>query len=153
RAVRRGDAGDRHAERTRPDPRLPGPARGRRPALPALAVDQPEPGDRRPLSRASRTGRQGGAMTRRLVAVGVTVIVTGCGRSSEKSTSAATPVAKTTAVARRVESDDVVTRSRRPSGGRASVIWLGLDGLDWELLDRLVADGRLPNWKRLTAEG
>jgi predicted AlkP superfamily phosphohydrolase/phosphomutase len=33
------------------------------------------------------------------------------------------------------------------------VIWLGLDGLDWELLDRLAAEGRMPNWKRLAAEG
>jgi predicted AlkP superfamily phosphohydrolase/phosphomutase/Tfp pilus assembly protein PilF len=33
------------------------------------------------------------------------------------------------------------------------VIWLGLDGLDWELLDRLSAEGKMPNWKRLTAEG
>src|SRR5262249_51163959 len=29
----------------------------------------------------------------------------------------------------------------------------GLDGLDWQLLDRLGAGGRMPNWKRLTAEG
>ncbi len=33
------------------------------------------------------------------------------------------------------------------------MIWLGLDGLDWELLDRLAAEGKMPNWKRLTAEG
>jgi predicted AlkP superfamily phosphohydrolase/phosphomutase len=33
------------------------------------------------------------------------------------------------------------------------VIWLGLDGLDWELLDRLVAENRMPNWGRLVAEG
>ncbi len=28
-----------------------------------------------------------------------------------------------------------------------------MDGLDWELLDRLAAQGRMPNWKRLTADG
>ena len=33
------------------------------------------------------------------------------------------------------------------------MIWLGLDGLDWELLDRLAAEGKMPNWRRLTAEG
>ena len=33
------------------------------------------------------------------------------------------------------------------------MIWLGWDGLDWDLLDRLVAEGRMPNWKRLTAGG
>jgi predicted AlkP superfamily phosphohydrolase/phosphomutase len=48
---------------------------------------------------------------------------------------------------------DVASRNRRPAGGRAPVIWLGLDGLDWDLLDRLAAEGRMPNWKRLTAEG
>jgi predicted AlkP superfamily phosphohydrolase/phosphomutase len=33
------------------------------------------------------------------------------------------------------------------------VIWLGLDGLDWEILDRLSAEGKMPNWTRLVAEG
>ena len=33
------------------------------------------------------------------------------------------------------------------------MIWLGLDGLDWELLDRLAAEGKMPNWKRLVSEG
>jgi predicted AlkP superfamily phosphohydrolase/phosphomutase/Tfp pilus assembly protein PilF len=33
------------------------------------------------------------------------------------------------------------------------VIWLGLDGLDFELLDRLVAEGKMPNWQKLAAEG
>ena len=59
-----------------------------------------------------------------------------------------------------VEDADAATRARRaaaPGGAaRASsapVIWIGLDGLDWELLDRLVAENRMPNWKRLTAGG
>src|SRR5688500_2435171 len=52
-----------------------------------------------------------------------------------------------------VEAADVRVRERRPAGGSAPVIWLALDGLDWELLDRLSAEGKLPNWKRLTEEG
>jgi len=52
-----------------------------------------------------------------------------------------------------VEAEDAPSRARRPAGSRAPVIWLGLDGLDWDLLDRLAAEGRMPNWKRLTAEG
>ena len=52
-----------------------------------------------------------------------------------------------------VESSDAAARQRRPPGGRAPVLWIGLDGLDWELLDRLAAAGRMPNWKRLTFEG
>lgn len=51
-----------------------------------------------------------------------------------------------------IEQSDVSTRTPR-AGADPSVIWLGLDGLDWELLDRLAAEGTMPNWKRLTAEG
>jgi tetratricopeptide (TPR) repeat protein len=55
--------------------------------------------------------------------------------------------------AARVEEQDAGNRARRPPGSRAPVIWLGLDGLDFDLLDRLAAEGRLPNWKRLAGEG
>ncbi|MGH9367555.1 MAG: alkaline phosphatase family protein, partial [Thermoanaerobaculia bacterium] len=44
-------------------------------------------------------------------------------------------------------------RTPRATLGPAPVIWLGLDGLDWELLDRLAAEGKMPNWKRLVSEG
>jgi Flp pilus assembly protein TadD len=52
-----------------------------------------------------------------------------------------------------VEAEDVASRARRPAGGRHPVIWLGLDGLDFELLDRLASEGKMPNWKRLSSEG
>jgi Flp pilus assembly protein TadD len=51
-----------------------------------------------------------------------------------------------------VESADAA-RTPRPAGAAAPVIWLGLDGLDWELLDRLAGEGKMPNWKRLVSEG
>lgn len=52
-----------------------------------------------------------------------------------------------------VESSDESPRSPRAPSARPPVIWLGLDGLDFEILDRLAAEGKLPNWKRLSAEG
>jgi predicted AlkP superfamily phosphohydrolase/phosphomutase len=51
-----------------------------------------------------------------------------------------------------VEELDVPARTPEPPG-RPRVIWLGLDGLDWEVLDRLAAEGKMPNWKRLASEG
>jgi predicted AlkP superfamily phosphohydrolase/phosphomutase/Flp pilus assembly protein TadD len=52
-----------------------------------------------------------------------------------------------------VEDLDVATRAARGGGGRPAVIWIGLDGLDWEILDRLAGEGKMPNWKRLVSEG
>ena len=52
-----------------------------------------------------------------------------------------------------VEDADVPTLPPRPAGENHRVIWLALDGLDWDLLDRLSRDGRMPNWSRLAAEG
>ena len=66
----------------------------------------------------------------------------------------AAETARPAAVADRsaVEISDGARQPRAP-GGTAPVIWLGLDGLDWEILDRLVAEGQMPNWKRLVSEG
>lgn len=51
-----------------------------------------------------------------------------------------------------VEEVDAATRAvQATTSGR--VIWLGLDGLDFELLDRLVAEGKMRNWQKLAAEG
>jgi predicted AlkP superfamily phosphohydrolase/phosphomutase/Flp pilus assembly protein TadD len=68
-------------------------------------------------------------------------------RAPEKKS---TPSSSTPAPA--VEDADVPARAERTSGS-SSVIWLGLDGLDWELLDRLAGEGVMPNWKRLTEGG
>ncbi|HEY7112315.1 MAG TPA: alkaline phosphatase family protein [Thermoanaerobaculia bacterium] len=73
------------------------------------------------------------------------------GESPVTSSSASVP-APTPAPVEAVESSDG-PRTPRPAGGQPAVIWLGLDGLDWELLDRLSAEGKMPNWKRLVAEG
>lgn len=87
-------------------------------------------------------------------AFAVALAAVACGRSSERPSGspAASSPPPAPAVAT-VESSDAEVRKRREAGRRAPVIWLGLDGLDWELLDRLASEGRMPNWKRLTAEG
>jgi predicted AlkP superfamily phosphohydrolase/phosphomutase/Flp pilus assembly protein TadD len=78
-----------------------------------------------------------------------------CGRSGEapQPSAAAKPPPAPPSSAQTVDASDTASRAKRPAGGRVPVIWLGLDGLDWELLDRLAAGGRMPNWKRLAAEG
>jgi Flp pilus assembly protein TadD len=52
-----------------------------------------------------------------------------------------------------VESSDVATRAQRPNGRSAPLIWIGLDGLDPDWMDRLASEGNLPNWSRLVSEG
>jgi tetratricopeptide (TPR) repeat protein len=51
-----------------------------------------------------------------------------------------------------VEAQDSA-RAKRLPGGRRPVFWIGLDGLDFELLDRLAAEGKMPSWKKLSSEG
>ncbi|HSD72513.1 MAG TPA: alkaline phosphatase family protein [Thermoanaerobaculia bacterium] len=76
----------------------------------------------------------------------VLAVVVSCGRNEK----AAAPAVSAPPA---VEDADVATRSPRAAGSGPAVIWLGLDGLDWELLDRLASSGTMPNWKRLTDEG
>ncbi len=95
-------------------------------------------------------------VARRLLAGGAAALAlfaAACGRSPERAAGSPSVAPASPAPAPVIESTDVQTRTRRPAGGRAPVIWLALDGLDWELLDRLAGEGKLPNWKRLTGEG
>ena len=55
--------------------------------------------------------------------------------------------------ARAVEESDVGARPPISGAPRPRVIWIGLDGLDPEWMDRLSAAGKVPNWSRLVAEG
>jgi predicted AlkP superfamily phosphohydrolase/phosphomutase/Flp pilus assembly protein TadD len=83
-----------------------------------------------------------------------TLLALACGQAREKAASSPpASVARPAAAAPAVDAADLDARARRPAGGRAPVIWLGLDGLDWDLLDRLAAQGKMPNWKRLTSKG
>src|SRR5712692_295453 len=79
-----------------------------------------------------------------------------CGRAEKSAgvrpASAAAPV-EGSMESSAVEASDVATRDWRPTGSSHPVIWLGLDGLDWEILDRLSSEGKMPNWTRLVAEG
>src|SRR5579863_10286426 len=47
----------------------------------------------------------------------------------------------------------VISRGRAPAGGVKKLIFLGLDGFDPELTERLMAEGKLPNMARLKQEG
>jgi predicted AlkP superfamily phosphohydrolase/phosphomutase len=76
-----------------------------------------------------------------------------CGRQPEQAAAPAPARAAPPPRASSVETEDSATRVKRPPGGRAPVIWIGLDGLDWDLLDRLAREGKMPNWSRLVAKG
>ena len=51
-----------------------------------------------------------------------------------------------------VELSDAADRPAAAPGTRR-VIWLGLDGADWDYLEKLALAGKIPNWKRLSEEG
>jgi predicted AlkP superfamily phosphohydrolase/phosphomutase len=94
----------------------------------------------------------------RAVAAGCLALLlfaSGCGKETATSSGSPAPAgsAAATSSAPAVEEADVTTRQSRPAGDRAPVIWLGLDGLDWALLSRLSAEGKMPNWSRLVSEG
>jgi predicted AlkP superfamily phosphohydrolase/phosphomutase/tetratricopeptide (TPR) repeat protein len=69
-----------------------------------------------------------------------------CGRPAEAPVPSSQPVAA-------VEDSDVASRARRPAAASRPVLWLGLDGLDFEMIDRLASLGKMPNWKQLASEG
>ena len=92
------------------------------------------------MVRAMRTGP-------RLLALAALIIGVGLACRGEK-TAAVAPVAVAS-----VESSDTAMRTKRAPGQARPVIWIGLDGLDFELVDRLAAAGSMPNWRRLVSEG
>jgi tetratricopeptide (TPR) repeat protein len=95
----------------------------------------------------SRTAGFGSRLVQALV-IASALLAPGCAREKETPSPVAVPAAVPP-----VEAEDVASRARRAAGGGHPVLWLGLDGLDFELLDRLAAEGRMPNWKRLASEG
>ncbi|HTR01920.1 MAG TPA: alkaline phosphatase family protein [Thermoanaerobaculia bacterium] len=90
-----------------------------------------------------------GRIGRRGVAVVLCLAAAACRREPAAPNAPPKAAAKSESTAL----EDVAARAKRPSGSRSAVIWVGLDGLDFELVDRLAAEGRMPNWKRLAAEG
>ena len=79
------------------------------------------------------------------------VLLPACRKGGDKAAPSSSPSGSV--VATPVEDADAAARSPRPAGGKPPVIWLGLDGLDWALLDRLAREGKMPNWSRLVNEG
>jgi tetratricopeptide (TPR) repeat protein len=79
-------------------------------------------------------------------------LATSCGRQAP-SKPAAEASAAATPTSAPSDAQDVASRTRRAAGQRTPVIWLGFDGFDFELVDRLAAAGRMPNWKKLSSEG
>ncbi len=72
-----------------------------------------------------------------LLALAALVFGAGLACRGEKTAAVAPSSAPTASV----ESSDVAARTKRPAGQARPVIWIGLDGLDFELVDRLAAAG------------
>ena len=82
--------------------------------------------------------------------------VPGCRKDSDAADKSAgtAPAKLSTRTAPSVEDTDVAALPARPPAGEGQrVIWLGMDGLDRELLDRLAGEGKMPNWSRVASEG
>ena len=88
------------------------------------------------------------------VGAALLLLITGC-RKETASPGGPTPAGSTAAAVTvpPVDETDFATRPPRAAGRQAPVIWLGLDGLDWALLSRLSAEGKMPNWTKLVSEG
>jgi predicted AlkP superfamily phosphohydrolase/phosphomutase len=84
-----------------------------------------------------------------LAALG-SILAFGCGKTKEHAASRASEAPPARAA---VESSDAPARTPRPAAAGGRVIWIGLDGLDPDLLARLAASGSMPNWKQLASEG
>lgn len=68
----------------------------------------------------------------------------------------AAPAPPALSAAAPVESDDGVRPAPAPTAAARDgrrVLWIGLDGADWDYLGALAARGLLPNWDRLAKEG
>ena len=130
----------------------------RRCAGASLQHRRPQRSSRRPsviiVSQRPRSIHWGAAASLALAAAFGALV--SCGRAEKSAVARPATVAAPAERAAEpppVESSDVATRNRRPTGSSHPVIWLGLDGLDWEILDRLSSEGKMPNWTRLVAEG
>jgi predicted AlkP superfamily phosphohydrolase/phosphomutase len=83
----------------------------------------------------------------RLAGAGATVLLLTLGCRAERPARAAPAPSEPP-----VELADGARHPAPPSRFRR-VIWCGLDGADWEYLGSLAAQGKMPNWKQLSAEG
>jgi tetratricopeptide (TPR) repeat protein len=90
-------------------------------------------------------------MTRTSLIVGAAIVViVGAGIYLRSERSRTGPDASTSHTPGTLQPVSEIARASRPA---APVIFLGLDGADWQLLDRYISAGTMPNLKQLVAEG